>query len=58
MFEENSYMNNVYPGNARYILEPFKITDGEIEFFDLTQKPILREHFTMEKVKLLKKDFT
>lgn len=47
MFEENKYMNNVYPGNARYILEPFRIEKGEIEFFDLTQKPILREKFTI-----------
>lgn len=57
MFEENSYMNNVYPGNARYILEPFKITDGEIEFFDLTQKPILREHFTIGKGEITEKGF-
>lgn len=47
MFEENSYMNNVYPGDARYILEPFKIVSGEMEFFDLTQKPILRESFVI-----------
>ena len=47
LFEENSYMNNVYPGKTRYILEPFKIISGEIEFFDLTQKPILRESFSI-----------
>lgn len=47
MFQENSYMNNVYPGESRYILEAFKIAEGEIEFFDLTQKPILRESFTI-----------
>lgn len=45
MFDENPYMNNVYPGDSRYILEPFKVVKGEIEFFDLTQKPILRENF-------------
>lgn len=57
MFEENSYMNNVYPGQSRYILEPFKITDGEIEFFDLTKKPILRQHFTIGNGKITKKGF-
>lgn len=57
MFEENKYMNNVYPGNARYILEPFKITDGEIEFFDLTQKPILRESFIIGDGEITEKGF-
>ena len=45
MFDENPYMNNVYPGDTRYILEPFKIVEGEMEFFDLTKKPIFRESF-------------
>ena len=45
MFEKNKYMNNVYPGDARYILEPFKVECGEMEFFDLTQKPIYRKTF-------------
>ena len=45
MFEENPFMNNVYPGESRYILEPFKVVSGEIEYFDLTQKPILRKNF-------------
>ena len=43
IFENNPFMNNVYPGNARYILEPFCIEDYEMEFFDLTQKPIFRK---------------
>ena len=47
MFEENTYMNNVYPGDSRYVLEAFKVTSGEIEFFDLNQKPILRESFSI-----------
>ena len=45
IFEKNKYMNNVYPGDARYILEPFKVECGEMEFFDLTQKPIYRKTF-------------
>lgn len=57
MFDENSYMNNVYPGDARYILEPFTITSGEIEFFDLTQKPIYRTSFTIGDGEIHKKGF-
>ncbi|WP_304125774.1 pyridoxamine 5'-phosphate oxidase family protein [Methanosphaera cuniculi] len=51
MFDENKYMNNVYPGESRYILEPFKLIKGEMEFFDLTQKPIYRKAFTINKEK-------
>ena len=57
MFDENQYMNNVYPGDNRYVLEPFKIVSGEIEFFDLTQKPILRENFTINDGTITKKGF-
>jgi len=57
MFEENRYMNNVYPGDARYILEPFCIEKGEIEFFDLTQKPIYREKFSIGDWKIKEKGY-
>lgn len=57
MFEENRYMNNVYPGDARYILEPFCIGKGEIEVFDLTQKPIYREKFSIGDWKTKEKGY-
>ena len=38
IFEENPVMNGVYPGESRYILEPFCISSGELEFFDLGKK--------------------
>ena len=57
MFEENPYMNNVYPGDSRYILEPFKITKGEMEFFDLTQKPIYRKQFVIGDAIISKKGY-
>ena len=38
-------MNEVYPGDARYILEAFAIGRGELEFFDLGRSPIVRESF-------------
>lgn len=46
IFEENPVMNGVYPGESRYILEPFCIESGELEFFDLGKSPIYRESFT------------
>lgn len=45
IFEENPSMNGVYPGAARYILDPFVIEAGELEFFDLGKEPIHRESF-------------
>ena len=45
IFEENPSMNDVYPGDSRYVLEAFCIADGEVEFFDLGQTPIARECF-------------
>ena len=45
IFEENPVMNGVYPGESRYILEPFCISSGEVEFFDLGKSPIYRGNF-------------
>lgn len=45
IFEENPSMNQVYPGDSRYVLEAFCIADGEVEFFDLGKEPIYRECF-------------
>ncbi|MBE6493463.1 MAG: 4Fe-4S dicluster domain-containing protein [Methanosphaera stadtmanae] len=57
MFEENKYMNNVYPAETRYILEPFYIKKGEIEYFDLTQKPIFRTSFIIGDGEITSKGF-
>lgn len=45
IFEENPSMNDVYPGDSRYILDPFVIDSGDLEFFDLSTSPIHRESF-------------
>ncbi|WP_329887975.1 4Fe-4S binding protein [Pseudoramibacter sp. HA2172] len=45
IFEANPSMNEVYPGDARYILEAFAIDRGALEFFDLGRSPIVRESF-------------
>lgn len=50
IFEENPVMNGVYPGESRYILEPFCIDRGELEFFDLGKSPIYRAHFAFGPV--------
>lgn len=57
IFEANPSMNAVYPGKSRYILEPFCIEEGRIEFFDLGRRPIYRENFTLGGAKAQKKGF-
>ncbi len=57
IFAENPSMNAVYPGEARYILEPFAIREGEIEVFDLNVSPIRREIFSLGGTEPRKKGF-
>lgn len=57
IFEENPMMNDVYPGESRYISEAFCIEDGLLEFFDLGNIPIYRERFTIGKIKKEEKGF-
>lgn len=52
IFDENVSMNNVYPGESRYILEAFCVYPKEIEFFDLGKEPINRERIVTEQVVL------
>lgn len=47
IFTENPSMNDVYPGDSRYVLEAFCIARGETEFFDLGCTPIIRESFRL-----------
>lgn len=47
IFEENPSMNDVYPGESRYVLEAFCVDNGEVEFFDLGQTPIERVSFRL-----------
>lgn len=46
VFEENPGMNEVYPGDTRYILDAFLIYEGSGEWFDLMHYPISRETFS------------
>jgi len=45
IFDENRSMNSVYSGDSRYVLEPFCVDYGVVEFFDLGKEPIVRETF-------------
>ncbi len=47
IFDENPSMHGVYPGDSRYILEPFCIDNGQLEFFDLGKSPVVRKYFTL-----------
>ena len=57
IFEENPSMKEVYPGDSRYILEPFCVEEGEIEFFDLGKSPIVRAGFAFGGAQVGKKGF-
>ena len=57
IFAENPSMNNVYPGDSRYILDPFCISAGQVEFFDLGKEPIRRESFAFGGLTPARKGF-
>lgn len=46
IFDNNPAMLDVYPGDARYILEAFCIRSGSIEVFDLSSHPICRRTYS------------
>ena len=50
-------MNEVYPGETRYILEAFVIAERSIEFFDLGKSPICRESLALGKAPVTEKGF-
>lgn len=57
IFEENPSMKDVYPKESRYILEPFCIEEGQVEFFDLGKSPIYRESFVLQSDVIHEKGF-
>jgi uncharacterized pyridoxamine 5'-phosphate oxidase family protein/Pyruvate/2-oxoacid:ferredoxin oxidoreductase delta subunit len=57
LFVENPYMNNVYPGDSRYVLEVFCIQSGEIEYFNLGVHPIFRESYVIGNGKFEEKGY-
>ena len=50
IFEKNAYMNQIYPhSESRDALEVFQIYECQGEYFDLSQKPIFRQSFSVGK---------
>lgn len=47
MFELNPSMNALYPDDARYVCDAFYIEEGEGEYYDLGQRPLLRIPFAL-----------
>lgn len=47
IFDENPSMNDVYPGDSRYVLDPFVIETGCVELFDLGVSPVFRQTFSL-----------
>lgn len=57
IFNENPSMNEVYPGNSRYILEAFCLKAKQVEFFDLGVSPVFRQSFSLDVSENLHKGF-
>lgn len=57
IFDNNPSMHDVYPGESRYIMEPFCIDSGEIEWLDLGHQPINRSIFSLGQSTLKEKGF-
>ena len=48
---------DAYPGDSRYVLEPFCIDNGQAEFFDLGTEPIYRACFSLTEDAVQQKGF-
>ena len=57
IFEEQPYLENVYPGDTKDIGAIFMIKDAEIEYFNLSVYPIFRESYTIGNGKITPKGF-
>lgn len=47
MFALNPSMNALYPGDARRVIDAFYLDQGEGEYYDLGQQPLLRVPFAL-----------
>lgn len=57
IFNEQSYLANVYPGDTRSIGIVFAIKDASVEYFNLGVHPIFREVYSMGDKKAEKKGY-
>ena len=49
-FERNPYMQTIYQGTTRQALVMFELYEGQGEIFDLNQRPVYRQRFTIGEV--------
>ena len=57
MYQEQPYLENVYPGESKNIDTVFFIKDYTIEYFCLSTRPITREYFTVGNAVLKPKGY-
>ncbi len=58
IFEKNTYMQSIYPGDTRSALEVFRIHDAEGNFFDISDPShVTRGTFTIGKVEIRKSGY-
>ncbi len=57
IFKEQPYLENVYPNETKDIGAIFAIKDAEIEYFNLSVKPIFRESYTLGNGKITPKGY-
>lgn len=57
IWEEQPYMENVYPNGAREILEAFEVRDMQIEYFNLGTHPIDRFYYTLGNAEPIEKGY-
>ena len=57
IYQEQPYLENVYPGESKNIDTIFVIKDYTIEYFCLSTKPITREYFSVGNAELKPKGY-
>ena len=58
VFELNPTMEELYPGDSRYVLEAFYLERGQGEFFDLGRHPLFRAPFALGGGPVAREGFT
>ena len=57
LYQEQPYLENVYPGETKNIDTMFVIRDYTIEYFCLSTRPITREYFAVGNAKIKPKGY-
>lgn len=57
MYQEQPYLENVYPGETKNIDTIFMLQDYTIEYFCLSTRPITRKYFTVGNAEQIRKGY-